>query len=223
MGHFLSAVVEPGFFHSAPVQVALVTGGLVAVVSGIIGSFAVIRGQSYAGHALADISVTGGSASFLVGVSPLWGLVGVGVVAAGIMDMIGIRRPRGRDLATGIVRGAGLGLAALFLYWDTTHSNTTGATITILFGSVSHHQQLDSPGRNAAERAGPRHRGGALPAVAAQLRRHGPGHGAGDPSASRWTAVPDGDRDRRVLVGHDHRHDPEHRAAHRGRRRPGCG
>jgi zinc/manganese transport system permease protein len=136
VGHFLSAVVEPGFFHSAPVQVALVTGGLVAVVSGIIGSFAVIRGQSYAGHALADISVTGGSASFLVGVSPLWGLVGVGVVAAGIMDMIGIRRPRGRDLATGIVRGAGLGLAALFLYWDTTHSNTTGATITILFGSV---------------------------------------------------------------------------------------
>ncbi len=50
--------------------------------------------------------------------------------------MIGIRRPRGRDLATGIVRGAGLGLAALFLYWDTTHSNTTGATITILFGSM---------------------------------------------------------------------------------------
>jgi zinc/manganese transport system permease protein len=58
------------------------------------------------------------------------------VVAAGIMDMIGIRRPRGRDLATGIVRGAGLGLAALFLYWDTTHTSTTGATITILFGSM---------------------------------------------------------------------------------------
>ena len=50
--------------------------------------------------------------------------------------MIGIRRPRGRDLATGIVRGAALGLAALFLYWDTTHTSTTGATITILFGSM---------------------------------------------------------------------------------------
>ncbi|HTX81122.1 MAG TPA: metal ABC transporter permease, partial [Streptosporangiaceae bacterium] len=49
---------------------------------------------------------------------------------------IGIRRPRGRDLATGIVRGAGLGLAALFLYWDTTNTSTTGATITILFGSM---------------------------------------------------------------------------------------
>ena len=58
------------------------------------------------------------------------------MLAAGVMDMIGIRRPRGRDLATGIVRGAALGLAALFLYWDTTQRNTTGATITILFGSM---------------------------------------------------------------------------------------
>jgi zinc/manganese transport system permease protein len=132
----LRAVFEPGFFSSSPVHVALAAGGVVALVSGIVGSFAVVRGQSYAGHALADISVTGGSASFLVGVSPLWGFVGVGVLAAGVMDMIGIQRPRGRDLATGIVRGAGLGLAALFLYWDTTHSNVTGATITILFGSL---------------------------------------------------------------------------------------
>jgi zinc/manganese transport system permease protein len=132
----LHMIVEPGFFSSAPVHVALAAGGVVALVSAIVGSFAVIRGQSYAGHALADISVTGGSASFLVGVSPLWGFVGVGVLAAGVMDMIGVQRPRGRDLATGIVRGAGLGLAALFLYWDTTHSNVSGATITILFGSM---------------------------------------------------------------------------------------
>ena len=132
----LNAIFEPGFFSSSPVHVALAAGGVVALVSGIVGSFAVVRGQSYAGHALADISVTGGSASFLVGVSPLWGFVGVGVLAAGVMDMIGIQRPRGRDLATGIVRGAGLGLAALFLYWDTTHSNVSGATITILFGSM---------------------------------------------------------------------------------------
>ena len=105
-------------------------------MSGIVGTFAVLRGQSYAGHALADISVTGGSGSFLVGVSPLWGFVGISVLAAAVMDMIGVQRPRGRDLATGIVRGAGLGLAALFLYWDATYTSTTGATITILFGSI---------------------------------------------------------------------------------------
>jgi zinc/manganese transport system permease protein len=52
------------------------------------------------------------------------------------MELIGIQRPRGRDLATGIVLGAGLGLAALVLYLDTLYHNTTGATFTILFGSI---------------------------------------------------------------------------------------
>jgi zinc/manganese transport system permease protein len=136
VGNLLRAIVEPGFFASAPVHVALLAGGVVAIVSGIVGTFTVMRGQSYAGHALGDISTTGGSASFLIGISPLWGFAGTSVVAAGVMDMIGVRRPRGRDLATGIVRGAGLGLAALFLYWDTTRTSTTGAPITILFGSI---------------------------------------------------------------------------------------
>ena len=136
MGQLLRLIFAPGFFSSGPVQVALLTGGVVAIVSGMVGTFAVLRGQSYAGHALADISVTGGSASFLAGISPLWGFVGISVLAAAVMDMIGVQRPRGRDLATGIVRGAGLGLAALFLYWDATYTSTTGATITILFGSI---------------------------------------------------------------------------------------
>jgi zinc/manganese transport system permease protein len=132
----VSWLFEPGFFASSPVHVALVIGGIAALVSGVVGTFTVLRGQSYSGHALADLSVTGGSASFLTGVSPLWGFAGMGVLAAGVMDLIGIRRARGRDLATGIVRGAGLGLGALFLYWDTTHTSTTGAAITILFGSM---------------------------------------------------------------------------------------
>ena len=159
-------------------HVALAAGGVVALVSGIVGSFTVIRGQSYAGHALADISVTGGSASYLVGVSPLWGFVGVGVLAAGVMDMIGIQRPRGRDLATGIVRGAALGLAALFLYWDTTHSNVTGATITILFGSMFTISSSILPGHRGAQRGGGGDRGRAVPAAAAQLGRPRPGRGA---------------------------------------------
>jgi zinc/manganese transport system permease protein len=50
--------------------------------------------------------------------------------------LIGIQRARGRDLATGIVLAAGFGLAALFLYLGSTYDNTTGATITILFGSI---------------------------------------------------------------------------------------
>ena len=136
MTHLLSMVIEPGFFGNGPVRVALVAGGVVALVSGVVGMFTVLRGQAFAGHALADVGATGGSGAFLVGVNPLWGFVGIGVLAAGIMEMIGIRRPRGRDVATGIVLGAGLGLAALFLYWDATFTNTTGATISVFFGSM---------------------------------------------------------------------------------------
>jgi zinc/manganese transport system permease protein len=136
MTHVLRAIVEPGFLGNGPVRVALLAGGVVALVSGVVGMFTVLRGQAFAGHALADVGATGGSGAFLLGVNPLWGFVGIGVVAAGVMEIIGIRRPRGRDVATGIVLGAGLGLAALFLYWGTTFTNTTGATISVLFGSM---------------------------------------------------------------------------------------
>ncbi len=136
MTGFLSPLIEPGFFANAPVQTALLVGGIVAVVSGVVGTFTVMRGQSFAGHSLADIGTAGGSAAFLLGISPLFGFVAMNLLAAGVMESIGIRRPRGRDLATGIVLGGALGIAALFLYLDTTASSTTGATINVLFGSI---------------------------------------------------------------------------------------
>jgi zinc/manganese transport system permease protein len=136
MAALLSPVFEPGFFGSGPVHVALTVGGIVAVVSAVVGVFTVMRGQSFAGHAFSDIGTAGGSASFLVGVSTLFGFVIFNIVAAGVMELIGIRKARGRDLATGIVLGASLGLAALFLYEDTIHTSTTGATINVLFGSI---------------------------------------------------------------------------------------
>jgi zinc/manganese transport system permease protein len=136
LGALLSPVIEPGFFAAEDVRVALVVGGVVAIASGTVGVFTVIRGQSFAGEALGDLNTTGGSAALLAGVGPLWGFFAAGVVAAAVMELIGVQRPRGRDLATGIVLGAGLGLAALLLYLVTTLHSTTGATVTILFGSV---------------------------------------------------------------------------------------
>ena len=102
---------------------------MVAVVSGVVGVFTVMRGQSFAGHALADV----------VDRRRLGRLPGRGEPAVGLrrrrawsapaaMELIGVQRVRGRDLATGIVLGAALGLAALFLYLDTTTQATTGAT-----------------------------------------------------------------------------------------------
>jgi zinc/manganese transport system permease protein len=129
-------IFEPGFFTSAPVRTALVIGAVTALVSAIVGVFVVVRSQSFAGHALTDVATTGGSAAFFFGLSPLLGFIGGGVIGAGAMDLIGVERERGRDVATGIVLGTALGLAALFLYLDTTKSATTGAAQQILFGSI---------------------------------------------------------------------------------------
>jgi zinc/manganese transport system permease protein len=136
LASFLAPVIEPGFFASEDVHVAILVGTVVAVVSGTVGVFTVMRGQSFAGEALGDINTTGGAAALLAGVASLWGFVVVSVAAAAAMDLIGVQRPRGRDLATGIVLGVGLGVAALLLYLVTTLRSTTGATVTILFGSV---------------------------------------------------------------------------------------
>ena len=52
------------------------------------------------------------------------------------MEAIGVQRRRGRDVATGVVLGAALGAAALFLYLGTLRTATTGASFTVLFGSI---------------------------------------------------------------------------------------
>jgi zinc/manganese transport system permease protein len=132
----VSWIVEPGFVTNAPVHVALVVGAVSAVVSAIVGVIVVIRGQAFAGHALTDVATTGGSASFYFNVSPLVGFLVAVIVGAGAMDVIGVQRLRGRDLATGIVLSVATGVAALFLYLDATRSATTGATQQILFGSI---------------------------------------------------------------------------------------
>jgi zinc/manganese transport system permease protein len=127
---------EPGLFSSGPVHTAAFVGAAVAIVSAVVGVFTVLRAQSFAGHALADVATAGGSGALFLGLSPLTGFVGGGVLGALAMDLIGVQRVRNRDLATGIVLGAASGLAALFLYLAATTKEINGAPQQILFGSI---------------------------------------------------------------------------------------
>src|ERR1700693_4692465 len=136
MDALLTLIFEPGFFSSEPVHTALVVGGGAALVCGVVGVFAVMRGQSFAGHALADVSSAGGAAAVLRGINPLLGFLIMAVMGAGGMELARVQRARERDLVTGIVLGAGLGLAALLLYFDVTSKSTTGAAITVMFRSL---------------------------------------------------------------------------------------
>ena len=184
---------------------ALAVGAVVAITSAVVGVFTVTRGQSFAGHSLADIATTGGSGAFLIGINQFWGFLAFGAGAAAFMEMIGVQRRRGRDVATGVVLGAALGLAALFLYLGTQESSTTGASFTILFGSmfVLTPSTVPGPDRFRAARAG--HGGDAGPGAAAELAE--PGHrgrarGAG---ARRGRGLPDGAGGVGGPVGRDHR------------------
>ena len=54
-------------------QNAFAAAGIVAVVSGLIGFFLVLRAQTFAGHALSHVGFAGATGAVLFGVSPLWG------------------------------------------------------------------------------------------------------------------------------------------------------
>ncbi len=133
---WLAQALHLSFFHSGPVRTALLVGSSAAVVSAVIGVFTILRGHAFAGHALGDVSSAGGSASFFLGISPLAGFLGIAAIAAVSLEFLGVRKVRDQDVATGIVLGAGLGLSALFLYFDITTTSTTGAAVMVMFGSM---------------------------------------------------------------------------------------
>jgi zinc/manganese transport system permease protein len=104
---------------------------LIAAVAGIVGFFVVIRGASFAAHALPLSAFPGAAAANLMGVNPLVGLLvfsGLGV--AGISQLA--RRGR-RDLATALSLVMLLGLGALFLSRTTEYFQ---AVYALLFGEV---------------------------------------------------------------------------------------
>ena len=133
---FLHAIVEPGFFSSSVIATALVIGCLTAVVSAVVGTFTVLRSQSFMGHALSDIGTTGGAAAYLAGVPTIYGFILINLATSGFLEALGIKSKKERDVATGVILGGALGLASLFLYLDTTNTSTSGDTMNLLFGSI---------------------------------------------------------------------------------------
>ena len=95
---------------------AFAAAGVVAVVSGLVGYFLVLRGQTFAGHALSHIGFAGATGAVLIGVATVWGLVGFTVAAGVGMGLLG-ERLSGRDVAIGVVLSLALGLGLLFLHY----------------------------------------------------------------------------------------------------------
>jgi len=111
---------------------AFAAAGIVAVVSGIVGYFLVMRGQTFAGHALSHIGFAGATGAGLIGLAPLWGLLGF-TLAAGIVMGALSDRISNRDVAIGVVLALALGFGLLFLHYYTSFATQATA---LLFGNV---------------------------------------------------------------------------------------
>ncbi len=113
-------------------RTAFAAAAIVSVVSGVVGYFLVLRGQVFAGHALSHVGFTGATGAVLLGISPLWGLVGMTVLGGIGMGLLGSRLAE-RDVTIGIVLSVSLGLGLLFLHFFTAHATQATA---LLFGNV---------------------------------------------------------------------------------------
>jgi zinc/manganese transport system permease protein len=104
---------------------------IVAAVGGIVGFFVVLRGSTFAAHAIPQGAFAGAAAASLLGVSTIAGL---GVFAAGGALGIGLLGRRGRhDVATALALVLMLGLGALFLSFSTEYAPEI---YSLLFGEV---------------------------------------------------------------------------------------
>jgi zinc/manganese transport system permease protein len=104
---------------------------LIAVVAGIVGFFVVMRGATFAAHALPMGTFPGAAAASLIGVNDLFGLVLF--AALGVAGISQLSRRGRREVATALTFVTLLGLGTLFLSMTREYSP---AVYSLLFGEV---------------------------------------------------------------------------------------
>jgi zinc/manganese transport system permease protein len=103
----------------------------VAVIAGVMGFFAVLRGSTFAAHAIPNGAFAGAAGAYLLGLNVF---IGLGVFSvAGALGIAGLSRRSRPDVATALVFVLMLGLGALFIGWSTEYS---AGAYSLLFGQV---------------------------------------------------------------------------------------
>lgn len=108
-----------------------IVASIVAAVAGFIGFFVVIRGASFAAHALPLGTFPGAAAASLIGVSPLFGLIVFACVGVVAINWLG--RHGRHEVATALCLVTLLGLGALLLSMTSEYSQEV---YSLLFGEV---------------------------------------------------------------------------------------
>jgi len=126
-------------FQYSFIQNAFLAGSLVAVVAAIVGYFLVVRGLTFAGHALSHIGFAGAAGAVLLGVDPIVGLLLFTIGASIGIGLLG-KEIRERDIAIGVIMTFTLGLGLLFL---SLYSGYAERAYSILFGTILGISQAD--------------------------------------------------------------------------------
>ncbi len=114
------------------VHTALLAGAVVAIVSGAIGVFVVMRGLSFAVHAISELGFTGATGALVVGLDPVLGMLAGSLAVGATLGVLSLRG-RERDSAIGAVLAFGLGIGVLFL---SLYQGYATAATNLLFGSI---------------------------------------------------------------------------------------
>ena len=114
------------------VRNAFWAGTVVAILSGLVGYFVILRGQAFACEALSHVGFAGATFAALLGLPSLLGMFAFTLLAAFSMGALG-NRLRGRDIEIGMVLSFVLGLGVLFL---SLYTRNATAAVGILFGSI---------------------------------------------------------------------------------------
>jgi zinc/manganese transport system permease protein len=110
---------------------------MIAILSGLVGFFVVLRGQVFAGEALSHVAYTGALAALAAGID-----LRIGLFAATVLIGLGLGLLGGDatvdDVTIGTAFAWVLGLGVFFLNYYTTHSSTSNgaANVNVLFGSI---------------------------------------------------------------------------------------
>ena len=118
-------------------QYALIAGTGIALASGLVGYFLVLRAQIFTGDALSHVAFTGALAALAFGIDLRIGLYAATIAVAIGMGALG-NRGRANDVVVGNAFAWILGLGVFFLTLYTTSrsgSNGTAGT-SVLFGSI---------------------------------------------------------------------------------------
>lgn len=124
---FMAALGKYDFLQSA-----LITAIMVGVMSGIIGSFIILRGMSMMGDAISHAVLPGVAVAYMLGINVLIGASVFGILAASLIGFVASRSKIKTDTSIGIVFSAFYALGFILISLAESSTNLHH----ILFGNI---------------------------------------------------------------------------------------